>query len=82
MYLSVDQRIEQGTQKGVMKFRPGQQYPIEPQGQDFLITHEPVIRMQRTEEDGKVVRKPVVVTQTQVPASVLEKIKLYANVEG
>lgn len=82
MQLSVDQRIEQGTKKGVMKFRPGPAYPIEPQGEDFLVTHDPVIRMQRVQEGETTVRKPGVVTQTLVPKAVLDKLKAFAKVEG
>lgn len=82
MQLSVDQRIEQGTKQGVMKFRPGQVYSVEPQGEEFLVTHEPAIRTQRVQEGDKTVRKPVVVTQTLVSAGVFDKLKLYAKVEG
>lgn len=82
MHLSVDQRIEQGTKRGVMKFRPEKQYPVEPQGEEFMVTHEPTIRLQRVQEGDKSVRKPVAVTQTLVPKEVLDKLRAFAKVEG
>lgn len=62
MNLVINERMEQGTPKGVMKFAKGS-YPCERQDDGkFLVTHEP-----RKTKQG-------LVTQTLVEPAVVEKM--------
>lgn len=82
MKLTVTDRVEQGTKRGVMLFKPGLEYAVEKQGEEFLVTHEPRTEIRRVEnEDGQMVRQPVSVTQTRVDAALLEKLGKVAKVE-
>ena len=69
MKLVVNQRCEQGTPKGVMKFSPGE-YAVAQSGQDFAVTHE--VRDESRKVNGA--RKIVKVAQTVVPKAILDKL--------
>lgn len=82
MKLTVSQRVEQGTHRGVMKFRPGREYPVQETLEGYLVTHEPRVDWKRVTEGDTSARKPVEVTQTLIPRAVMDKLAAVATLEG
>ena len=83
MKLVVNQRCEQGTPKGVMKFNPGE-YAVEQKGDDFTVTHEARDESRKVVEGDNKVRKIFKVKQTVVTKAILDKMVAagVAKVEG
>lgn len=89
MHIVVTDRVEQGTPKGVMKFRPGVKYPVEKKGGDYVVAHEARILRAKQKKDGKTVMKDGVPqyetrveTQTTVSGELFEKLSGFVKVEG
>lgn len=73
MKLLIAERCEQGTPKGVMKFRAGE-YAIADKGDTYEVSHEPRAEKRKVKEGDKTVRKEVSVASTVVPKAIIEKM--------
>lgn len=73
MKLLIAERCEQGTPKGVMRFRKGE-YGIVEKGETYEVSHEPRVENRKVLEGDKRVKKEVVVTSTVVPKAIVQKM--------